>query len=89
MAAVSGRSRGATAAGHGLDDHDWMGDDWMAALETTAQVTQIHARAPENEKWKSTAGARPGQGEHHCWNLKMTGWVMTGWALVMTGWLST
>ena len=27
--AVSGRSRGATAAGHGLDA-DWMGDDWMA-----------------------------------------------------------
>ncbi len=28
------------------------------------------------EQRKSTAGARPGQGEHHCWNsgLKMTGW---------------
>ena len=32
--AVSGRSRGATAAGHGLDA-DWMGDDWMAFTRST------------------------------------------------------
>ncbi len=43
--AVSGRSRGATAAGHGWEDHDWMGDDWMAF---TGQVTPIHARLTES-----------------------------------------
>ena len=46
-------------------------------------MTQIHARLTESATEKrnpgvtrkqSTAGARPGRGEHHCWNLKMTGW---------------
>jgi hypothetical protein len=61
--AVSGRSRGATAAGHGWDDHDWMGDDWMAFTRSTRNYgpgDSDSRQLTENatEKRKSTAGAR-------------------------------
>jgi hypothetical protein len=64
----------------------WVMTGWLSleALETTGQVTQIHARLTESateqrnpaRQVEYRAGARPGQleGEHHCWNLKMTGW---------------
>ncbi len=47
-------------------------------------MTRIHAHAGRESatEKRNPAGqveygwslARPGQGEHHCWNLKMTGW---------------
>ncbi len=46
-------------------------------------MTRIHARLTESTTEKrNPAGqaeygwspAQPGQGEHHCWNLNMTGW---------------
>ncbi len=53
--AVSGRSRGATAAGHGwMIMTGWVMTGWLSleALETTGQVTQIHARLTESATGK-------------------------------------
>ena len=68
--AVSGRSRGATAAGHGWDG----GDDWMAftrstrALETTGQVTQIHARLTRTESATQAEKRNPAGQVEYGWS---------------------
>ncbi len=52
MAAVRGQSRGATASGHARSRTGGMVvmTGWLSleALETTGQVTQIHARLTES-----------------------------------------
>ncbi len=95
--AVSGRSQGATAAGHGLDD-DWMGDDWMAFTRNygpgDSDSRQLAERATEKRNpagqveygWSPARARRAPLLElEHDW-MRPVG-VMTGW--VMTGWLST
>ncbi len=58
--AVSGRSRGATAAGHGWDD-DWMGDDWMAFTRSTRNYGHGDSDSRQLTESRGVAGARPGQ----------------------------